>query len=149
MTNKFEKVTDALAFMIAGKYTVTIKSEVTGNHFTYKITQGPEDNKDMYFVKVLTGPDNSWNGDWMYIGYIVPTPGASFQLMAGRKGRSEAPSFGALSWVMKNFTNANRTNDTIGATLTIQHAGKCGKCGRKLTDPVSIETGLGPICRSA
>lgn len=23
----------------------------------------------------------------------------------------------------------------------------CGRCGRKLSDPVSIQTGYGPICR--
>ncbi|WP_373093047.1 DUF6011 domain-containing protein [Zhongshania sp.] len=28
------------------------------------------------------------------------------------------------------------------------HAGKCGRCARKLTDPVSISTGFGPHCRS-
>ena len=28
----------------------------------------------------------------------------------------------------------------------VYHVGKCGKCGKKLTTPESILTGLGPTC---
>ena len=31
-------------------------------------------------------------------------------------------------------------------TLTVFHDGKCGRCGRKLTVPESIQSGLGPVC---
>jgi hypothetical protein len=30
--------------------------------------------------------------------------------------------------------------------IEIWHEGKCGKCGRQLTVPSSIETGIGPEC---
>lgn len=32
--------------------------------------------------------------------------------------------------------------------FTIHPSGNCAHCGRKLTEPESIESGLGPICRS-
>ena len=30
--------------------------------------------------------------------------------------------------------------------IEIYHDGRCGKCGRQLTVPASIETGFGPEC---
>jgi hypothetical protein len=32
--------------------------------------------------------------------------------------------------------------------LKVHHEGRCCRCGRKLTVPESIETGLGPECAS-
>ena len=37
------------------------------------------------------------------------------------------------------------TGQTVG-NLIVYHVGKCGRCGKKLTDPESILTGLGPSC---
>lgn len=145
MTKKFENATEALNFMMAGKSTVTLKSGKTDNHFTYKISQAKGDNTDMYFVKVLMGSDNSWNGDWTYIGYIVPDTAGGFFIQSGRKGISNSPAFIAMHWTLNKLS----TTGAIPEIVEIWHEGKCGKCGRKLTDPVSIETGLGPICRSA
>lgn len=31
--------------------------------------------------------------------------------------------------------------------LEVQHIGKCGCCGRKLTDETSVDIGIGPDCR--
>lgn len=31
--------------------------------------------------------------------------------------------------------------------LEVYHHGRCGRCGRKLTDPDSIVQGMGPECR--
>jgi len=48
----------------------------------------------------------------------------------------------AFEWIWyKLVRNENYKN------VEILHEGRCGRCGRKLTDPVSIETGLGPHCR--
>jgi rRNA maturation endonuclease Nob1 len=30
--------------------------------------------------------------------------------------------------------------------MDVYHLGRCGKCGKALTEPESISTGLGPIC---
>ena len=36
---------------------------------------------------------------------------------------------------------------TLNTSIEIFHDGRCGRCGRQLTDPTSVETGLGPYCR--
>jgi hypothetical protein len=42
----------------------------------------------------------------------------------------------------------NESEKIVAAGFNLQHAGKCGRCGRKLTVPQSIETGIGPECAS-
>ena len=37
--------------------------------------------------------------------------------------------------------------DSIPNNIRVYHSGYCGKCGRLLTDAVSLETGFGPECR--
>ena len=34
----------------------------------------------------------------------------------------------------------------LPANVTVWHEGKCGACGRKLTVPDSIKSGIGPVC---
>lgn len=65
----------------------------------------------------------------------------------GKKSRigENAPSTKALAWLVKGLAQ--------GADLTkaveLRHEGRCGRCGRKLTTPASIDTGIGPVCAAA
>ena len=135
----FTTATEALDFIFSGKAKPTLTS-ASGNHFTFKIDAGKDD--DIFFVKVLNGPDNSWNGDWQFIGFVKAVAGIPTScLLAGKKGHPNSTSFKALSWALAHLNRGD-----IPADLTIQHNDKCGACGRELTDPVSVATGLGPIC---
>ena len=147
----FKDAIDALSFIFAGKAIVTMTSAKTDTHFTFKVTRAEDGGA--FFVKLLTGPDNSWNGNWKYIGYLKAVDGVPILaldgvrtsgLIAGRKGNSCAPSFKALSWAL-----AHLGRDSIPSDLTIQHNDTCGHCGRELTDPISVAIGLGPVCRAA
>tara|TARA_Y100000310_G_C20704273_1_gene833467 strand:+ start:34407 stop:34865 length:459 start_codon:yes stop_codon:yes gene_type:complete len=141
----FETAADALDFIKGGKATITISSAKTDTHFTFKINQKIEDGdeaaenpkKTPFFVSVLNGPDN-WE-NYQYIGYIKADGNSC--LLDGKKGHPDAPSFKAFSWV---WAHLNRGN--IPADLTIQHEGKCCVCGRKLTTPESVASGIGPVC---
>jgi len=135
----FENAADALDFVFSGKAIVTLTSAVTDTHFTFKVSVSDDGN--VFFVKHLFGPDNSWDGDWAFIGVIFSNNRAVIH--AGKKGKPHAPSFKALAWTLGNLAAGS-----IPSTLTIQHNDACGVCGRELTDPVSVATGIGPICRS-
>jgi len=135
----FENAADAIGFIFSGKAVVTLTSATTGTHFTFKVSISDDGN--VFFVKHLFGPDNSWNGDWAFLGVVV-FRGQHSVLRAGKKGKPDAPSFKALAWTLKHLDAGS-----IPDALTIQHNDQCGRCGRELTDPVSISTGLGPICR--
>jgi hypothetical protein len=137
----FENAADALDFIFSGKAVVTLTSAATGTHFTLKLSV-PKDNEDndFFFVNHLFGPDNSWNGDWAFLGCVAVKPTGT-TLFAGRKGKPDAPSFKALAWTLKHLAAGS-----IPETLTIQHNDQCGRCGRELTNPTSIAKGIGPTC---
>lgn len=137
----FATAADALSFIRGGKAFITLSSAKTGKHFTYRIVTGapgaPREGKP-FFVSVLNGPDN-----WANYGYIGFIPHGVPLLIAGNKGRGDAPSFKALAWALGHLVNGR-----IPADLTIRHEGKCSVCSKKLTNPISIDLGIGPICRA-
>jgi hypothetical protein len=136
----FTHATEAFDFIFGGKAVVTLTS-TSSTHFTFKITASDDGN--VFFVKHLFGPDNSWDGDWAFLGVVFADNRTV--LRAGKKGKPDAPSFKALNWALGHLRAG--VGD-IPADLTIQHNDQCGVCGRELTDPVSVATGIGPICRS-
>ncbi len=125
-------------FMLAGKAHVTFQSRKTGVRFTYRITEAPDQHYDRrrppHFVAVLTAPDH-----YEYLGCVYDRRAYSH----GRKSRvdREAPSAIAFTWVWSRLTAGE-----MHPELAVYHEGRCGRCGRRLTTPKSIETGLGPVC---
>jgi hypothetical protein len=138
MRGNFNNAIDAVAFMSAGKATVTLVSKKTGNRFTYRITMS--EDKLCHFVALLSGPDNT--SDYQYMGRIsrgvywhgrkIPRPGDISR---------DAPSAKAFDWTWRALARY-----TMPEQLEIWHEGRCGRCARKLTVPSSIERGFGPEC---
>jgi hypothetical protein len=130
-----QSATAAAEFIRGGNATVTLKSLATGKHFTYKI-QEPRDGGKVRFVKVLNGPDNHAN--YAYMGMLA---GASVKRTAKSAVGVDAPSFKAFAWAWQRIAAG-----VMPDGLEVWHDGKCGRCGRKLTHPESLETGIGPVC---
>ncbi len=128
---------DIYKFATAGNATVTIVNPTTGNRFTYKLRQKTNDDGSVtpHFVSVLNGSDNE--SDYTYIGFI--RDGVTF-IYGGAKARAgrDAPSVRAFEWFWRHVGDPTPAE--------VWHEGRCGKCGRKLTVPESIERGLGPTC---
>ena len=129
----------ALRYLLAGNATVTLVSVKTGTRFTFKITQSDDGN--CHFVGVLTGPDNG--ADYRYIGRI-----SRGVFWVGRKNPRpgdldrNTPSVKAFDWTYRHLVRGG----DLPANLEIWHEGSCGRCGRALTVPESIEQGFGPVC---
>ena len=126
---------DPAAFALAGNAIFTVVSKATGTRFTYRVRQ-PEADKP-HFVSVLTGPDNE--SSYTYLGTI-------FSDGTYRHGKRssigpDAPSAKAATWF---FTNLHKPEAM--AKCTVHHEGRCCRCGRRLTVPSSIESGIGPEC---
>ena len=130
-----ESANDALRFMFGGNAVFTLRSEKTGTRFTYKIRQ--KDETSPFFVSVLSGRNNE--RDYYYLGFIPRADRGT--LIAGSKGLPGAKSFKALSWTLSQLSGAR-----IPEKLSIFHEGRCCACGRKLTTPESILSGIGPEC---
>lgn len=131
----FSTADATLRYMLAGNAIVTFESQKTGVHFTYriqtpKVARGPVS----HFVAVLTGPDT-----YQYLGCIFG--GKAYAHGRNSKIGPEAKSAVAFMWVWRQLSAGK-----MPSVLEVFHEGRCGKCNRRLTDPESIQTGLGPIC---
>lgn len=137
----FKDVTMLRDFMYAGKAKLSIRSEKTGKHFTYKIRKAPN-APDTWFVWRLV------KAGYIYLGTIFPSdeqiPHKSFR--ATRKTlpiiRTD-PAYEGFVWFFRKMEELN----DIPPNVTVYHEGKCGMCGIELTDPISIAEGYGPTCR--
>lgn len=135
---------NALNFILSGRATVTLVSKKTGLRFTYKVRKNhtplKPGEKPLYFVSLLTGPDNTTS--YQSIGIIAQAKNFHITKKAKALGISDTtPSVLALRWVL-DFLIIDR----IPATVEIWHEGRCGVCNRPLTVPESIATGIGPLC---
>lgn len=122
-----------MAYALAGKSTITVRGKTT--RFTYQIKKIA--NQEKWFVGLLNGPDN--NCDYMYIGLGTMDKNATFTFRLTRNSRAgdDAQSVIAFKWLVRHWESP---------LMEIWHEGACGRCGRKLTVPESIESGLGPTC---
>jgi hypothetical protein len=125
-------------FFYAGRATVTLKNSNTGNRFTYRVTTPQDhDGNPPYFVKLMTGPDNETS--FTFIGTIFDK----------KTYRHSAKSKISINTISSRLMGAFVEFLAAGKTpkgLEVWHEGRCGKCGRKLTVPESIQNGLGPEC---
>jgi len=112
-------------FMFAGNAIFTIKSLKTGKHYTYQLNKGQK----YFFVTVRHGDE------WSEIGSIRISDLREFPNWGSS---TFAPSMKALIWFIAHL-------DT--RLVEFYHMGRCAACARPLTNPESIETGYGPICR--
>ena len=121
-------------FVLAGNATFTIESRKTGARYTYRARTA--DGKPT-FVSLLTGASNET--DYEFLGTIFPE-GSAYR--HGRRSRigADAPGARAFAWFWERLASHAPT------TCAFYHSGRCGRCGRRLTVPQSIQTGLGPEC---
>ena len=148
MNARIEDPAAIMEFMLAGSALFSLKSVKTGQHFTYQVSRAKDDGKQgtalTWVVGLLTGPDN--NADYNYIG-IVRARGdddiPKFRTTAKTRNPNSA-SVKGFEW----FTKQVFENGTHLSQVECWHAGKCGRCKRTLTDPESIRSGIGPVCRT-
>jgi hypothetical protein len=127
---------EARQFALAGNARLTLVSRATGTRFTYRVRR-PEEGKP-WFVQVLTGPDNE--SSYTFFGTIFAD--GAFRHSPRASIRPEAPSAGAFTW----FWQVLAKDGPLPAGIEVHHEGRCGRCGRALTVPESIESGFGPEC---
>lgn len=135
-------------FVMAGRAIFTVDNG-KGTHYTYKVTKAdPNPNyPQAWFITLLTGSDNTI--DYTYMGVLD---------WIGRKTSN-------LRYFCRLTTKAGYTMESIPVKVfdwtmdvlggwrdlpsgySIRHKDLCGKCGRQLTDPLSLKLGIGPVCR--
>lgn len=139
-------------YVLAGEATLTVDNGV-GQHFTYHVyrttptTQFPN---TAWFIKVLTGPNNT--DDYTYLGMVVPHPTRPMEIDPKIKltGRSKFGDGGlplvVARWALRVIWQSAQGKYVLPEPFSIRHLDRCGKCGRPLTTPESLDCGLGPDC---
>jgi hypothetical protein len=125
-------------FTLAGLATLTLKSLRTEKHYTYKVKQAVDretgEEQALWFVAVLANGD-----EYKYVGIIGSTE--KFSLTRNSKFGEEAPSVKAWRYFWSGIQAG-----ALKPELEVRHEGRCGRCGRELTTPESVDTGFGPEC---
>lgn len=127
-------------FILAGNALFTLKSLRTGAHYTFKVRAAiPQADKPPthWNVSVLSGRDN--NHDYRWIGRIT-TEGSEVFLH-----KPEIPSAEGFNWFWQMLKRGSE--ERFIEQCQFSHVGRCGRCGRLLTHPESIQSGIGPECQ--
>jgi hypothetical protein len=120
----------------------TIVSRKTGKHYTYKISR--KEYKGKYYTHI-----------WVMYVYKEFKHLGVYDKYTNKiyKKRDEvmSESAKAICWVLNQVLVRYETgilNNKLAVNVEMYHTGNCMRCGRELTDPDSIERGLGPVCIS-
>lgn len=137
-------------FVVAGYATFTVeppadfKHSEGQPHFTYCVQRKESVQYGVkYFVKVLTGPDNT--RDFTYMGVLNHRSG---EVYATEKSKIGGLRLAVAQRVLLAIFQ-QRPERIEESGWSVHHEGRCGCCGRKLTTPESIATGIGPVCMQA
>ena len=127
-------------FLTAGEAILTASSEKTLSHYTFKVCR-PDDFKPespVWFVSMLTGPNNT--EDYTYLGLL----NAQGHVIVTKKSawQETEQCFKVARWVIRQIWDEK----PLPEGYKVNHMGRCSACGRPLTHPESLKTGLGPIC---
>jgi hypothetical protein len=138
--HRMTDVSAIVEFVFAGNARFTLVSQKTNTRFTYRARKSePEGNRaPVWWISVLTGPDN--DSSYSFLGTI-------FSRMSDYRHGHKAklpPNDSrvvAFEWFYLSLQRGQ-----LADKLEFWHEGRCGKCGRTLTVPSSIQTGFGPEC---
>jgi hypothetical protein len=127
-----------MGFMLAGNATLTLQNAISGDHRTFRVRRS--DDGKTWFVSFMSGSDNETG--FSYMGIMKKDfGGVSYRLTAKSNYGDDSTVQKTWRWFLAHLSRGN-----IPANLAVYHAGRCCKCGRKLTVPSSIESGIGPEC---
>lgn len=118
----------------------TIRSKRSMRDFTFRISQVPFKGYPYLHVKVEKG-----YLEFGYLGYFRDGVIVRRDKTSGRTEVVHTPAAEAASWLLRKLKAGAFTE--LEQSIQLFHMGKCLKCGKPLTDSVSITAGFGPICR--
>lgn len=125
-------------FMTAGRAIFTV-SNPRGERYTYKVKRELKAIRgDIFTALLLVGPDNESSYSKVCRLY-------GREMKVGWRGGMfppESKPFKVFAWLVRLLDAGKQPPPGY----EIRHAGRCGKCGRLLTVPESIESGIGPEC---
>lgn len=137
-----------------------VRAALQGGHGTFTLVSPKSQARYTYRLTVDQCRDGLWVTVWWLYGTdnevdyarLARFPAATpEQLLYPRKAHSRPPSWVAFDYLLWRLFRwpqvaGDAPSKPTCEVLEIWHHGVCGRCGRKLTTPESIQRGLGPKC---
>ena len=128
---------DVATYVQGGRGKITAVSLKSGQRITYKfrIPQNPRPGCPIF---VMVKKEQAFT----FLGCIFKNP-TGYTYRHGRKSPIHEKDITSLAikWILARAFAGKDLNN-----LEVYHEGTCCRCGRSLTDPQSITTGIGPVC---
>ena len=134
MTHADQKISK----MLNGIYTITGPK----GHRTFEISTVENPASALYgkrIIGLLAGSDNE--SDYRNFGFVTETGIAVWKKNRGNGQKSAYEIFAQLLWALATGEGAERYPN-----YSLLTEGRCIRCNRRLTEPQSIITGIGPVC---
>lgn len=119
----------------------TLENPARGTHITFRVRR-PKGFKTM-LLDVMTGSDNE--GSYEYVGSM--TRGLWVKPNTSKASDNAKGKLNGVMWYMSELRNARSGKASSFGAVVLNHSGSCTCCGRTLTNPESLETGIGPVCQ--
>lgn len=133
--------------LFAGRSRFTVAND-SDTHLTFEVKKAP--TGDAWFGYYVDSKSAGILADEPgYVGRIFED-GTLRLTGKSRFGQQELP-FKVLAWAVKKILiGQNKDLGPFGNPIppgySIQNCGRCSRCNRELTNPVSIALGIGPEC---
>ena len=133
---------EALPSTSSKAWTFTLHNTERDTHLTFK-TRRPKGwtVESPVLIDLMVGKDNS--SDFGFIGSVSPRGFYKASTKSKVEGDVKVVADRTLVWLL---TKLNHGVD-LPEALEIKGASKCCRCSKKLTNPDSIDDGMGPSCR--
>jgi hypothetical protein len=142
MQNILTTLETVISYMMGGRSVFTIVSQKSGKHYSFRVTQNKR-NFRRFFVSARINCPSPNRFAFKYIGRIIyDHKDNRFESTPGSVVDESDLSFRSFKWYWEFLNNHKR----LPANTTLYHHGSCSACGRRLTDPLSIERGMGATC---
>lgn len=125
-------------YCMGGNAIVTLISP-SGEHHSYYIRAPWKEDKGDFASDIRFVYHKEKHNRWKYVGEIF-NDGTRFKRTKSSCYWEENKVFKGAAYIVKMM------NRDFPTSMVLKHGGCCSRCGRELTDPVSIERGLGPKC---
>lgn len=126
-------------FVLAGRAVFTLTDLESGKHYTYRVNKSKPNKQyplPIWWVSLGIGYEDSIPAGRIFTDERYVGPNTS-------KLNSGSPSIKLFTeW----WTWVKSGDERPAPCIRFQHEGKCCVCGRPLTNPESIEMGIGPEC---
>ena len=122
-----------------GGHAVVTLSSPSKVHHTYYIRAPWKDDKSDFPDDVRFVYAKHMNGKWLYVGQIINN-GTAFRQTKNSYFGERHEIFKGMKYIIRMM------NEDFETPMVLRHEGCCSKCGRRLTDPKSIERGMGKWC---